>query len=462
MMDGTDSMAYQRIVDWMNMTVYGQTKKDEKIGNVDIAKLADFVNSYTSMTSLALNLYSGISNVTVGYAMTKMEAIAGEFLNNADMRFGDNTYVKSLRGLVKNIGQRQIDSKLELWIQYMDTLQNYDREYRNVDAGRKTVFSRLMKTSNLYFLNHAGEHLIQSRLSLALAHNTKVKDKNGKIMSLWDAFDVVGDRLVAKEGLTKVAGEKETHLFRKEEEGQPFTQKDVLRFINRQNFLNKRLHGIYNDIDKSAMQKYALGRMALMFRKFVRPGWNRRFEKWTYNEEGEVATEGYYATAGRFLAMMYRELKGVKETTGKNWRHLTEADKANFHRLMTEWAFILGSAAFGAILTNMGDDDEENYLLNLAAYEAYRMYSEIRFFTSINEIGRILRSPAASIYKVENLAKFLEFWAWDEEITRGKFKGFSKFERGVIQNLPLGPSIVNVVTPEEHMKFYTNNGIKWY
>jgi hypothetical protein len=461
MIKGKESLAYKRLEDFMKMTVYGQSSKDEgDIWGIDKGKLVDFVNSYTSLASLALNLYSGISNITVGYAMTKMEAVAGEFVTNKDMRFGDKTYTTELPGVIADIGQRLSDSKLDLWIEHMGTMQNYDRDFRNVDAGRSTVFSRLMKTSSLFFMSHAGEHMIQTRLSLALANNTKVKDKDGNIINLWEAFDVEGNRLKMKEGLTKVAGEKTTSLFKKAEEGQPLTEKDILRFMNRQNFMNKRLHGIYNDIDKSALQQYALGRLVLLFRKFIIPGWNRRYSKMTYNEEGEAFTEGYYRTLFRFLGLVDRELGEAKFSITKNWNNLTDADKANFHRLLTEWAFLIASVVVGSVLTKFAEDDEENYVLNLAAYEAYRTYSEIRFFTSITEAWRIVKSPAASVYKIDTLIKFIEVWNWGEEVERGKYKGMSKFEVGLINNIPLGGTIINIMTPEEQLKFYTNNGIK--
>ena len=463
MKDGKESMAYERLEDWMQMVVYGHSSKREgSIFGLDKGKLVDFVNSYTALASLALNLYSGISNITVGYAMTKMEAVAGEFFSNADARKADRIYGNEWPNGIANIGQRLSDSKLDLWLEYMNTMQNYDRDYRDVEAGRNTLFKRMMKTSSLFFMSHAGEHLIQSRLSLALANNTKVKDKDGNIISLWDAFEVDGNELKMKEGLTKVAGEKTTHLFKKEEDGQPLTQKDIFRFINRQNFLNKRLHGIYNDVDKMAAQQYALGRLGLMFRKFIVPGWNRRFTKMTYNEEGEAFTEGYYRTAFRFFGLVDRELNEAKFSLGKNWEKLTDADKANFHRLFTEWAFMIGSVVVGGILTQFGEDDEDNYLLNLAAYEAYRTYSEIRFFTSFTEMWRIVKSPAPSMYTVDKLIKFLEFWNWNDVIERGPYKGQTKFVQGVTKVLPLSGTIINILTPEEQLKFYTNNKVSWF
>jgi len=458
--EGKDSMAYQRLEDYMTMTVYGQANKNEgSIGGIDKGKLVDFINTYTSLNSLALNIYSGISNITVGNAMTRMEAIAGEFVNNGDLLQATKIYTSELPATLANIGQRLQTAKLDLWLEYMDTMQNYDREYRDIDAGRNTVFSRVMKVSSLYFINHAGEHWLQSRTSLALANNTKVKDKDGNIISLWDAFEVQDNKLVMKQGITKVAGDRSTSLFRKEEEGQALTERDIIRFINRQNFLNKRMHGIYNNIDKSAIQQYALGRLVIMFRKFIKPGWNRRFAKYTYNEEGEAFTEGYYTTMGRFVKNMYNEMKEGKFSITKNWNNLTETEKANFFRLATEWAYIIASITAATVLTQFADDDDDNYALNLAAYEAYRMYSELRFYTSFTEMWRIIKSPAPAVYQIDKISRFMQVQNWGKEVERGKYKGLNRFEVGALELLPFGGTYVNFRTPEEQLRFYTNNGI---
>lgn len=458
--DGKDSLAYKRLVDWMEMTIYGRQSKDEgAFGPFDKGKLVDFVNSFTSLSSLALNLYSGISNITVGSAAVRMEGIAGEFFTQKDLGNADIIYAQELPGTLAEMGQRLGENKLSLWLEHMDTMQNYDRDYRNIDAGRNTLFSRMMKTSSLYFINHAGEHLIQSRLSLALAQNTKVKDAQGNELSLWDAYDVKGNKLVLKEGLTKVYNEKGVGLFRKEEEGQALTERDIIRFINRQNFLNKRLHGIYNNVDKSAAQAYALGRLALMFRKFIKPGWNKRFANLTYNEEGEAYTEGYYTTTARFFKILFKDMREANFSIGKNWNNLTDTEKANIHRSMTEVAYLIGTVVVANVLTNIAGGDDDNYMANLAAYEAYRMYSEMRFFTSVTEAWRIVKSPAPSIYMFDKVIKFSEFWNWNKEITRGSFKGHTRFERDAVKLIPLLGTGTNVMTPEEQLKFYTSNGI---
>ena len=100
-------------------------------------------------------------------------------------------------------------------------------------------------------MNNAGEHWMQNRTSLALADAYKMKAPNGKIVSLWDAMEVVpidknnkkaGAKLQLKQGYTKA-------------DGSAFTQDDIIKFSRRSAAINQRMHGIYNKADRSAVQR---------------------------------------------------------------------------------------------------------------------------------------------------------------------------------------------------------------
>jgi hypothetical protein len=100
-----------------------------------------------------------------------------------------------------------------------------------------------------------------------------MKAPNGKIVSLWDAMEVVytdpndhskGAKLQLKEGYTK-------------EDGSAFTKDDIIAFSRKSASINQKMHGIYNEADKNAFQALGIGRMAMMFRKWIVPSLNKRF-----------------------------------------------------------------------------------------------------------------------------------------------------------------------------------------
>ena len=133
---------------------------------------------------------------------------------------------------------------------------------------------RVFGKGGVYFMQSAGEHYMQSRTLLAYMNHYKLKDSTGKKISLYDAYEVVKEeqngvvvdaKLVLKQGLTKL-------------DGTEFTAADSSDITYKVAKINQSLHGIYNNADKNAMQRYALGRLAFIFRKWMVPHYNRRFK----------------------------------------------------------------------------------------------------------------------------------------------------------------------------------------
>jgi hypothetical protein len=441
---GAQSTSYIRLTEYYDMIVFGKFKEEEgKIfgTRLDQAKTLDTFGRYVAINNLAFNVFSGIANITFGGAMIRQEAVASQFIDNKDLLWADKTYASELPGVLGEIGARQSKTKLSLWMDMTDVLQDHDHQLRDIDSGRKTRVGKLFKGSSLYFINHAGEHMMQSRMSLALANRIKLKDSSGKEINLYDAYEIKGNNLKLKPGLTKL-------------DGSEFTNDDLVGFVNRTNFVNKRLHGIYNDIDKSVIQKWALGRMALMFRKFIVPGANRRFEKMKYNEEGEAWTEGYYRTSFKFIKNLIGDLKAQQFTLVSRFKELNDTEKANLMRTATEAAYMIAAAVLANVLTGLADDDDDNWMLAMSAYQANRLYTELRFYSSPSEGLKILKSPAAGVNTLQDFLQFLEVWTWNEEITRGRYKGITKFQRGALKIVPTYKTIHKAFTPEEELVFF--------
>jgi hypothetical protein len=187
----------------------------------------------------------------------------------------------------------------------------------------------------------------------------------------------------------------------------------------------------------------------------MKPGWNRRFENLRYNEEAEVFTEGYYNTTFKFMKSLYVDLKQSQFSLTKNWNELDSYQKANLMRMTTEVAQILLALTLAHVLSNLAGDDDEDWVLNMAAYQANRLYSELRFFSSPEEALRILKSPAAGVSQIQSVLDFVEFWNWGETLERGKYKGYTKFHRNAIKIIPFYSTFDKLTTPEEQLKFFS-------
>lgn len=462
-----DRRIIQRLNDFFEMQVYGRYMADEgTFGNtkIDKGKVANFVNRMTSLNTLALNVLSGISNVATGKVMMRIESLSQEFFTEKNTIIADREYGKAMPAFLAELGNRVKTSKLALWSELFNVLQEYESDVREVNFNRKTWFSRMGNSSALFFMNNAGEHWMQHRTSLALADAYKMKSPDGKIVSLWDAMEVVyidpnnkklGAKLKIKDGYTK-------------EDGTEFTKDDIIRFSRKTAAINQRMHGIYNKLDRSAVQRLAIGRMGVMFRKWIKPSLNRRFKSATYNFDMEAWTEGYYRTTGRFLWQLAKELKEGQFALVANWKNLTNTEKANIKRASTEVMHFLAVALILGLI-DWSDDKDRPWLVKMIEYQARRLYTELGSQIPgpqmVREGLKIVKSPAAGVNTVEDTLNLIglmnpynyETFAGEDALLKsGRFKDKSRATKLFFESpiIPMNKTIYRGLHPEDGIPFF--------
>lgn len=462
-----DRKIIQRLNDFFEMQVYGRYMADEgTFGNtkIDKGKVANFVNRMTSLNTLALNVLSGISNVATGKVMMRIESLSGEFFSERNTIVADREYGKAMPAFLAELGNRVKTSKLALWSELFNVLQEYETDVREVNFDRKTWFSRMGNSSALFFMNNAGEHWMQHRTSLALADVYKMKAPDGKIVSLWDAMEVVyidpnnkalGGKLQVKQGYTK-------------EDGTEFTRDDIIKFSRKTTAINQRMHGIYNRLDRSAVQRLAIGRMGVIFRKWIRPALNRRFKSATYNFDMEAWTEGYYWTTKRFLNQLAKELKEGQFALAANWKNLTNTEKVNIKRAITEVSHFLAVALILGLI-DWSDDRDRPWLVKMVEYQARRLYTELGSMIPgpqmLGEGLKIIKSPAAGINTIEDALDLIgimnpynyESVGGEEALLQsGRYKGESKATRLFYESpiIPMNKTIYRGLHPEDGIPFF--------
>lgn len=503
------SFTYQRLQDYYDMVIYGKLRMRGKPlfkgSNIDSEKLIDFLGSYVAVNNLALNIYAGLQNPLYGNAMIRMEGMAGEYVSNKDLIWASKTYWGLLPRDIAQIGNNYQTNKLAGYMEFFDVLQDFRSNLMGMDTNRKTWFGKMFNLGSLFFMNNMGEHYMQGRMSLALAHNTRITDKGvmgfNKYLRLdekWTKLDNKRREIaisIKEEGENKLRREelfnelndiKNQVAERKKEVNNEFykfssfysafhmngnkfelkeefkdrvKENDITKFILKQHAINKRLHGIYNEIDRNAIQRYAIGRLAIMFRKFARPGFNRRFESLTYNEELEDFTDGLYTSSVHFMRQLSKDIFKGMYLARADWELLSERERMNFIRTLTEVSYMLSAAVTATLLRTVGEPDDDEWIKNMMAYQANRLYTELRFYSSMRELLKIIKSPAAAIstwQKVSNLLSTMSsIRGWTEEIQSGKYKGMMRVERQAIEVIPLAKTITDWVYPSDKMMYFS-------
>lgn len=222
------------------------------------------------------------------------------------------------------------------------------------------------------------------------------------------------------------------------------------------------MHGIYNKADRNALQKLALGRLGMMYRKWMRSAYNRRFKPAAYNYDLDAWTEGYYRTSGRFLLQLARDLRETQFNIAARWDELTATEKANLVRAMTEVGHFTVVATILGII-DWDDDKDRPWAIRMAEYQARRLYTEIGVMipggSMITEGLRILQSPAAGINTIQNilnLTKLLNPMNYMDELEYGRYKGHSTAYKAFFDSpvIPFNKTIYRGLHPEEAVSFF--------
>lgn len=427
---------------------YGIHKLDEgtwKVRGVEIdtAKMLDFLKSYTSIVGMGFNLYSGISNLTMGGAQMMIEAAVNENFNFKDLAKAHIDYDKDVFGCLAEINSIKRENKLSLLMDKFDALESF---YDNIKSKSfyKNAGQRLLENSSVMILNEIGEHRLHNVTMLAMLEHTKVL-LNGEEISLYDAYEVSKERknedgtietvpayLKLKDGVTKL-------------DGTEFTQEDFLALKRKISRVNRRLHGAYSEAHKGAAHRKAVGRLVLQFRQWMPGFYSNRFAgmfSGSYHDiELDDTEEGYYVTMFKLAGAIMKDLSHLKFEIATNYKNLTPHQKKNIGRAGVELGFLVllytVCAALGSI-----KDKESTWSEKMLYYQMLRLKLEVGAGFPLHpdfldNIWTLMQSPAAAIRILNNLTDLLKFNNIFVEIQTGRYQGWSRYFKDFTETLPL-------------------------
>ena len=386
---------------FIDQVIYGagEQKVTLKLGETtyDVGKTVNSLMSAAAFPALGgpFTILKALANKLNAEYSVLLEAFGAEHFNMAAYRKGKAIYNGWMgKGMMKDFESPVSVTKQGQLMDMYSPMQNHFRDHFGKEITWKPG-KKMLQPSTWFFFQGAGEHTTINSMFFAMMNHKMVK-QNGKDISLYDAYEM------NKEGVLQL------------KEGVEFSDKDRENFIDKIHAINKPLHGIYNKMDKSVAQKHAVGRLLMMYRKFLRPAVIRRWGSVKVDQELGTTVEGFHRTLVRTLMTDWHDL--LNFYSGKEGQ-LTPMEQANLRKATFELVAALTLTAFIGILCGLGDDKLKKdkgvvgYSYNSLLYELYRLRSEILFF--IPGIGskdqlRILTSPSAANGSLNKLAKFVE------------------------------------------------------
>jgi hypothetical protein len=447
---GNNALLANQLNDWFEAVFYGMRYKDEGLipgTKLEVAKTLDTINKYTALNLLGLNFVQGTANLLLGQAMQWIESIGGNLYTPKDYAYAEWYYTTRLPGVLKDVGSRKPSNIVDLLNEQFDTLN----EYEDGKMKNNTIFKRLFNTNSLFFTSHAGEHMILSQFMLAMLYNKKALDSEGKVIdNILNLYSIKNGKLVFDENKNRVSN---------------WTDKDQKEFMFKMKRFMADIHGDYYHNSIPAFQRLALGRMAGLFRKFVVPGFKRRWGNQHADNLRQTMLEGYYRTFGKFIYNFVKELVHLKGSLAmEEWKTLTSYEKANVRRTLAEATFLIAALVLGYALTKIKDDDDDekdNWWLSFGAYQSYRFMNELSFFILPSSAMNILRSPAAAMAMAENLLRFFAqildvIDGPFERYDRGNWKDHMKIEKYLTNFVPIYKQLYRLRDIEDSVTWWKN------
>lgn len=425
----TSNLANQ-LNDWFDQVVYGKANKRITVGNIDVAKVIEMLNRYTSLKIMGINYISMVNNTLMAEIQQSQEAFAEKYISKKSYTKASAQYMMDLPNILGDVGSRKITSLTNLLNEYFGIFTDYN-EGKMLDD---TKFHKLFNTSSLYFTTQLGEHEAQSRfLQAALMEKRALDSKGNDIGSMFDYFEVIDGEL----------------MFDKDGKVDNFTQSEQTAFSQKISAIVRKMHGNYAPYSKVALQQNGFGKMALMFRKWIYTSWKRRLSGEYYDEFGQTFSKGYYRDGSVFLynkvALFFtrfvNEAKALELAEKADWDTMTDDEKANVKRFTTEIA-IYGSLmalhlAIQAAIEGE-DDDEIKILLSNIDYQIYRLQTDMTFYINPASTLKILQSPMPSSSVIKSTSRLLDsLLDPTAKFEKGSWKGDYKIEKRVYDLIPV-------------------------
>lgn len=439
-----EDMLDARLNEFINDVVYGDSEFEQAANiagmEVSLNKLSNKVALFTALQTMAVNINGGISNVVVGNFNNSIEAVGGRFWGKRDWLWAQGEYWKEVPKFVAEVSGGPSSFINELAEHYDVPQGEFKDNYgENISKG---TFNKLMKTSTLFFLQKGGEHQIQITGMLSLMRSVKVTDKTtGQETSLYAAL--------------------------KETEGNPakmlerygWTEQDDKNFRNRLHAIVKNLQGVYNSFDKAMLSRRWYGKLAIMFRKYLFKAMTSRWGKRYVDYELGTDDGGYWL---EFMNKLYADIKEYKwGAVQRMWTKdgYDDFQRAAINKTLYEFGVIIATFVLIGVAAS---DDDKSWLDAEVALQLTRFSADITQYINPADFIRVIRNPAASINMLEKwISWFTQLFNPMEEYERAS--GFAKAgdKKLYIKTLKLMPVLrqfINILTPEEQIKFYQLTG----
>ena len=479
---GNTSNTYFALESLISQRLYGI----KKLGSAQANKIASSVMGWTGDVMLMLNWYSAVASVNQAKTLMFVESGAGVFygvdFSARDVLTAEYKFQKEVVNgkILGDIGRIRPTALTNLLGERFQAMQDWSPSAKKFMAATKV--SQLADKGALHGAHSMGEHYVQHLLMYSYMNAAKVRNSKGeyinvsgkvvdsrnKAMSMDEMYEVVDGRLVVRQGLDIASVELKTGRVLSDLNSEKGLKTAEFRMKDAMLELNYYMNGNYDSSNASHFQRTIAGKATMMLRKWMPPGYLKRFrgistavpfinlvprenltmEDLAYSRHSEDFSYGTYTETIRFVRDIFRKGEALSFAlqTQNVWHKLSDREKAAVHKTVLEFATTVTSYLVSSLAYGIAADEPDKIKKRAIMYVAFfarRMYSETAFYANPIETFMILKNPAASVSMIEGALEafgqlFGDVMAGELEIyKRGKRKGRTKLGKEVRDILPI-------------------------
>lgn len=468
---------------------------DTPLGTFDIAKIARTLLQLIKFRNLGLNFVIPITSAITGAATTFNESLIGEHINKRSQVLGSKELSKLLGKGSMELGKINTEEKLNVLGQYFRAF-DMDESFANSNYG--FLLRNAPRTG--MFLHQAANYPIYGQILLGILHDYRVTDgkisnfnsfeqakkrqglTNDEIKTQWNLLEdnVLYNFLDVEKAEVKVDKKKLSEMLY-DEAGKPMSDERLDEYVENvmngvQSFSSNVIANVDGQIPNEmrvTAQRHFLLNFFMTHRGWLSIATSRRFKNRHLNTNTGTIEEGSYRSAWNYLGRYLKEYKksnfiNILGSFKEAYNKADTTERQNLKRVGIEMAMLSGLMTISFLLANAAEDDDnkDEFALQLTNYLTYRMVNELSSvqFGIGNNYTDIIESPFVGLQTVENLGEALGGGIFDdEEVTRGRYKGYQKNEKLLIQLIPGAKQVFdvqNMNSTYDTYKFYNQRNIK--
>lgn len=468
---GEDSWSFDALKKFLEVHVSGKAKEDLSVNilgtEVSITKAVEKLSQWVRMKNLGFNFITMTSNLISSKVFATLESIVGNYTTVKSSAFANKEFFSILPTVMSSFNGVRSTDRISSLMTYFGLGRDIREMFDDLD---KHVLMRNQPDKTLMYGYEKGDYFTKSVVMIAILDNYRVHDNkwytkreveayNRKLLTEQSSTLTLSD----KAGLNFDTMTSAYNMLKTDKDGKvnhSIPESVIDNLTARMRTIASRVDGSLSPEDKGAIYQHAVFNMVGLHRGWLFEGLSRRLKSKGYDFTLNQITEGEYRTVmnliGRFF-MPGDKIARLKNLLAK-YNELEDYQKENLKRVMLELSMI---AAFTiiALVLNSGDDDEEDYLRDLLAYQSNRVLLEVSSFYNPNEFVSAIKDPIVPARDLELVTNFTDMFN-TEIIEKGKWEGMTKQQKYLLQLVPGIKGYVNFKDPNSQNEFLKHKNLR--